>query len=377
MPGNWFNPGTPVLVSGSNALDAKEAAAAAEDGTAPAFEYNIQLIGDVITEQELWACTTCRNCEDQCPVMNEHVDKIIDMRRYLVMTEGSMPAEATRVFQNIERQGNPWGINRNERANWVNELEEGLKAPTVKENPDFEYLFFVGSMGSYDKRSQKITQAFIKVMNKAGINFAILGNEEKNSGDTPRRLGNEFLFQQLAMENIELFQKYGVKKIVTCDPHAYNIIKNEYPDFGLEGVEVYHHTELLAKWIQEGRIRPTKELKERITYHDSCYLGRYNNIYDAPRIILQSIPGVELVEMKRHGSDSMCCGAGGGLMWLEEREGKRINVARTEQALAVNPTIISTACPYCMTMISDGTKAKEVEDQVQTLDVVEILAKAI
>ncbi len=377
MPGNWFNPGTPVLVSGSNALDTKEVAAAAEEAAAPAFEYNIQLIGDVITEQELWACTTCRNCEDQCPVMNEHVDKIIDMRRYLVMTEGSMPAEATRVFQNIERQSNPWGINRNERADWVNELEEGLKAPTVKENPDFEYLFFVGSMGSFDKRSQKITHAFVKVMNKAGINFAILGNEEKNSGDTPRRLGNEFLFQQLAMENIELFQKYNVKKIVTCDPHAYNILKNEYPDFGLEGVEVYHHTELLAKWIEEGRIKPTKELKERITYHDSCYLGRYNDVYDAPRIILQSIPGVELVEMKRHGSDSMCCGAGGGLMWLEEREGKRINVARTEQALELNPTVISTACPYCLTMISDGTKAKEVEEQVQTMDVVELLAKAI
>jgi len=378
MPGNWFNPGTPVLVSGSNALAAQAAdAAPAEDGAKPAFEYTIQLVGEVITEQELWACTTCRNCEDQCPVMNEHVDKIIDMRRYLVMTEGSMPAEATRVFQNIERQSNPWGLNRNERANWKDELDEELAAPTVKENPDFEYLFFVGSMGSYDKRSQKITQAFIKVMNKAGINFAILGNEEKNSGDTPRRLGNEFLFQQLAMENIELFQKYGVKKIVTCDPHAYNTFKNEYPDFGLEDVEVYHHTELVAKWIEEGRIKPTKELKERITYHDSCYLGRYNGVYDAPRVILQSIPGVELVEMKRHGSDSMCCGAGGGLMWLEEREGKRINVARTEQALAVNPTIIGTACPYCMTMLSDGTKAKEVEDQVQTLDVVEILAKAL
>jgi len=378
MPGNLFNPGTPVMVSGSNALAAQEAAAAeAAEGQAPAFEYTIQLIGDVITEQELWACTTCRNCEDQCPVMNEHVDKIIDMRRYLVMTEGSMPAEATRVFQNIERQSNPWGLNRNERAAWLDEVGDDLKVPTVKENPDFEYLFFVGSMGSYDKRSQKITQAFIKVMNKAGINFAILGNEEKNSGDTARRLGNEFLFQQLAMENIELFQKYNVKKIVTCDPHAYNTFKNEYPDFGLEGVEVYHHTELVAKWLEEGRIKPTKELKERITYHDSCYLGRYNGVYDAPRLILQSIPGVELVEMKRHGSDSMCCGAGGGLMWLEEREGKRINVARTEQALEVNPTMIGTACPYCMTMISDGTKAKEVEDKVQTMDVVEILAMTL
>lgn len=337
-----------------------------------------QLIGDVITEEEIWACTTCRNCEDQCPVMNEHVDKIIDLRRYLVLTEGKIDTDAQRAMTNIERQGNPWGISRKERENW-REGREDIDVPTVKEmkekGAEFEYLFFVGSMGSYDRRSQKIAQAMAKVMNKAGISFAILGNEEKNSGDTPRRLGNEFLFQELVSQNIELFQKYGVKKIVTIDPHAYNTLKNEYPEFGLENVEVYHHTELLAKWIKEGRIKPTREVNETITYHDSCYLGRYNGMFDPPREILNAIPGVKVVEMKRNREDSMCCGAGGGLMWMEEKVGKRINVARTEQALAVSPTVISTACPYCLTMITDGTKEKEVN--VKTLDVVEIVEQAL
>ncbi|MGQ7277650.1 heterodisulfide reductase-related iron-sulfur binding cluster [Brevibacillus thermoruber] len=356
------------------ALQASEVAAAAEGAAAVAYEKN--LIGDVITEQELWACTTCRNCEDQCPVMNEHVDKIIDMRRYLVMTEGSIPQEAQRALNNIERQGNPWGINRKDRLKWIEGLNGQYDVPTVQQVEEFEYLFWVGSMGSFDNRSQKITQAFVKLMHEAGVTFAILGSEEKNSGDTARRIGNEFLFQQLAQENIALFQAYGVKKIVTCDPHAYNTFKNEYPEFGLEA-EVYHHSELLAQWVKEGRLKPTKEVKERITYHDSCYLGRYNEIYDKPRQILTAIPGVEIVEMKRSGCDSMCCGAGGGLMWMEEHEGTRINVARTEQALEVNPTAIASACPYCLTMMSDGVKMKEMEDQVKTRDIAEILADAI
>jgi Fe-S oxidoreductase len=356
------------------ALQASEVAAASEGATAVAYEKN--LIGDVITEQELWACTTCRNCEDQCPVMNEHVEKIIDMRRYLVMTEGSMPQEAQRALNNIERQGNPWGINRKDRLKWIEGLNGQYDVPTVQQVEEFEYLFWVGSMGSFDNRSQKITQAFVKLMHEAGVSFAILGNEEKNSGDTARRIGNEFLFQQLAQENIALFQAYGVKKIVTCDPHAYNTFKNEYPEFGLEA-EVYHHSELLAQWVKEGRLKPSKEVKERITYHDSCYLGRYNEIYDKPREILTAIPGVEIVEMKRSGCDSMCCGAGGGLMWMEEHEGTRINVARTEQALEVNPTAIASACPYCLTMMNDGIKMKEMEDQVKTRDIAEILADAL
>ncbi|MFC7440109.1 heterodisulfide reductase-related iron-sulfur binding cluster [Laceyella putida] len=337
-------------------------------------EYPVSLIGDVITEQELWACTTCRNCEDACPVMNEHVDKIVDMRRYLVMTEGKMNAEASRTFSNIERQGNPWGISRKDRDKWTDDAD--VTVPTVKEEKEFEYLFFVGSMGSYDNRSQKISRALAKILHHAGVKFAILGNKEKNSGDTARRMGNEFLFQQLATDNIALFEKHQVKKIITIDPHAYNTFKNEYPDLGLKA-EVYHHTEVLADLIKEGRIKPTKEVKERITYHDSCYLGRYNGVFSAPRYILSQIPGVEVVEMKRNRENGMCCGAGGGMMWMEETEGVRVNVARTEQALEVNPTMIGSACPYCLTMLSDGTKAKEVEDQVKTMDVAEILALSL
>ncbi|WP_102026396.1 heterodisulfide reductase-related iron-sulfur binding cluster [Salirhabdus sp. Marseille-P4669] len=337
------------------------------------------LIGDVITEEEVWACTTCRNCEDQCPVMNEHVDKIIDLRRYLVLTEGKMNQDAQRAIMNIERQGNPWGLSKKERENWRG-LNESVHVPTVKElkkeGEDFEYLFWVGSMGSYDNRSQKIALDFARLLNKAGVKFAILGNKERNSGDTARRLGNEFLFQELAEKNIKEFEKNEVKKIVTTDPHAYNIFKNEYPDFGLEA-EVYHHTELLAQLVEEGKLTPEHEVKERITYHDSCYLGRYNGVYDQPRDVLKSIPGVTVVEMERSRENGMCCGAGGGLMWSEETTGNRINVSRTEQALAVNPTMISSACPFCLTMLSDGTKAKEVEDEVSTMDVAEILAKSI
>jgi len=353
-PGNLF--GGPSITDGTSALE-------------------LSLIGDVITEEEIWACTTCRNCEDQCPVSNEHVDKIIDLRRYLVLTQGEMKSEAARTFQNIERQGNPWGINRKERILWREE-REGIHVPTVKETDSFEYLFWVGSMDSFDNRSKKIAQSLAKVLNHAGVSFAILGNEEKSSGDSVRRLGNEFLFQQLAQENIALFEKYNVEKIITTDPHAYNTFKNEYPDFGFKA-EVYHHTEVLEQLLKCGKIKPSKEVKEDITYHDSCYLGRYNEIYNAPRFILQSIPGVSVTEMERNKEDAMCCGAGGGLMWLEETEGQRINEARTEQALKCNPSTIASACPYCLTMLQDGTKAKGVEDDVKTLDLVEILDKSI
>lgn len=337
------------------------------------------LIGDVITEQELWACTTCRNCEDQCPVMNEHVDKIIDLRRYLTMTEGRVHSDAQRAMNNIERQGNPWGLNRKEKENW-RDADPSIQVPTVKElkkaDETFDYLFWVGSMGSFDNRSQKIALSFARLLNQAGVKFAILGNLEKNSGDTPRRLGNEFLFQELATSNIETFEKYDVKKIVTIDPHAYNIFKNEYSDFGWEG-EVYHHTELLFDLVNEGKLVPTHEVEETIVFHDSCYLGRYNDVYDAPREILKAIPGVKLVEMERKRENSMCCGAGGGLMWMEEKEGSRINVTRTEQALETQASVISSGCPYCLTMLTDGTKAKEVEDQVGTYDIAELLERSV
>lgn len=332
------------------------------------------LIGDVITEEEIWACTTCRNCEDQCPVMNEHVDKIIDLRRYLVMTQGEMPVEATRYFQNIERQGNPWGTNRNERVKWREGMEEIIK--TVDEVEEFDVLFWVGSMGSFDIRNQKIARSFTRLLDKAGVKFAILGNQEGNSGDTARRMGNEYLFQELCMQNIETFQSYNVRKIVTTDPHAFNTFKNEYPEFGLKA-EVFHHTQLLADLLKEGKLKPTKKVDEKIAYHDSCYIGRYNDIYESPRDILRAIPGIEILEMERNRENSLCCGAGGGRMWMEEREGTRMNIARTEMALETNPTVIGSNCPYCLTMISDGTKAKEVEEQVQTLDIAEIIEKSI
>lgn len=340
---------------------------------------NVSLIGDVITEEELWACTTCRNCEDACPVMNEHVGQIMDMRRYLVMTEGKMDHEAQRAVMNIERQGNPWGLSKKDRIKW-RELDESVYIPTTKEvkkeGKDYEYLFWVSSMGAYDSRSQKIAIAFAKLMNQAGISFAILGNKEANSGDTARRIGNEFLFQEIAEKNIKTFEKEEVKKIVTIDPHAYNIFKNEYPDFGFEA-EVYHHTQLLYDLVMNGKLKPQNPINQRLTYHDSCYLGRYNGVYDPPREILRSIPGLELVEMDRSRENGMCCGAGGGLMWTEETTGNRINVARTEQAIAVKPSIISSACPFCLTMLSDGTKAKEVEQDISTMDVAEILALSV
>ncbi|MBM7580887.1 heterodisulfide reductase-related iron-sulfur binding cluster [Jeotgalibacillus terrae] len=356
------------------------AAASANGGAEAAIDmYHPSLIGDVITEEEIWACTTCRNCEDQCPVMNEHVDKIIDLRRYLVLTEGKMEPDAQRAMQNIERQGNPWGLNRKEKENW-REAREDVVVPTVKEmkkaEEEFEYLFWVGSMGSFDNRSQKIALSFAKMMNEAGVKFAILGNKEKNSGDTPRRLGNEFLFQELANANIAEFEKNDVKKIVTIDPHAYNVFKNEYPEFGLKA-EVYHHTEVLAELVERGKLKPVHAVNEKITFHDSCYLGRYNEVYDPPREILKSIPGVQLVEMERNREKGMCCGAGGGLMWMEEDKGHRVNVARTEQALVVEPSMISSGCPYCLTMLSDGTKAKEVEEEVGTMDVAELLELSV
>ncbi|WOV84635.1 heterodisulfide reductase-related iron-sulfur binding cluster [Sporosarcina jeotgali] len=363
----------------SNTKGNQIALAAGLEGATMDDIYNPSLIGDVITEEEIWACTTCRNCEDQCPVMNEHVDKIIDLRRYLVMTEGKMDADAQRAMTNIERQGNPWGLNRKEKENW-RDARPDLKIPTVKElkkaDESFEYLLWVGSMGAFDNRSQKIALSFAHLLNEAGVSFAILGNKEKNSGDTPRRLGNEFLFQELATANIAEFEKAEVKKIVTIDPHAFNIFKNEYPDFGFTA-EVYHHTELLHELVQQGRLKPQHAIEETITFHDSCYLGRYNDVYDAPREILKSIPGVNLVEMKRNRQDGMCCGAGGGLMWMEEDAGHRINVARTEQAMEVTPGIISSGCPYCLTMLSDGTKAIEVEETVGTYDIAELLERSV
>ncbi len=341
---------------------------------------SVQLVGEVMTEEELWSCTTCRNCEEVCPVGNEHVDKIVDMRRYLTLTEGSIPAEAQRAMQNIERQGNPWGISRSDRVKWTQEAERqyGLKVPTVKENPAFDYLLLVGSMGAYDTRSRSIVVSLVRLLAAAGVSFAILGNEERSSGDTARRLGNEMLFQQLCEANIRSFIQYDVRRIVTCCPHTFNVIKNEYPDFGLPAeIEVLHHSQLLVRLLKEKKLTPIYELRERVAFHDSCYLGRYNGVYGDPRELLAAIPGLELAELERSRSNGMCCGAGGGMMWMEEHAGKRMNVARVEQALAVQPTVIGSSCPYCLTMMRDGIKLKEAEDGVRAHDIAELLAGSV
>lgn len=330
------------------------------------------LFAHTFSEEEIWACTTCRACEEACPVANEHVQAIVDMRRHLVLTEGKTSPEVTKVFANLERQSNEWGINRKERAAWAKDLPVRTMAE-VEGNT--EYLFFVGTAASFDQRNQKIAQAFAKILLAAGVDFAILGAEEESDGDSARRLGNEFLYQEFVQSNIEIFNTYGVKKIITTDPHAFNTFKNEYPDFGFEA-EVYHSTQFAAKLIQEGKLKPSKAIDEKITYHDSCYLGRYNDVYDPPRFILESIPGVQLVEMERSRNKSMCCGAGGGGMFKEE-SGTRINVMRAEQALETGAGIVGTACPYCMTMLIDGTKAKGKEDDMSTYDVIELLAMSL
>ena len=365
-----------LLTVGDSLLDAKKTVQGAE-GTGVEVAATAELpmlIGDVYSEEEIWACTTCRACEEACPVFNEHVDKIIDLRRYMVLTDGNALPEVNRAFQNLERQSNEWGQNRSTRGDWAKELD----IPTMADvDGEVEWLYYVGSSASFDVRNQKIAQSFAKLLKEAGINFAILGSEEESDGDSARRLGNEFLYQSLVEANIEIFKEYKVKKIVTTCPHAYNTFLNEYPDFGWQAEEVLHHTELLARLIDAGKLKPVHDVQQLLTYHDSCYLGRYNDVYTAPRYILSQIPGVKLVEMERNRGKSMCCGAGGGGLFKEDTGEQRINVMRTEQALETGATAISTACPYCMTMITDGTKAKDVEDTMPVYDVAELLAMSV
>ncbi|MFP6627200.1 MAG: (Fe-S)-binding protein [Deltaproteobacteria bacterium] len=331
------------------------------------------VVGDnCVSDEVIWACTSCRACEDACPVHIEFVDKIIDMRRYLVQEESRFPSELTRTFKGMETQGNPWGIGADKRADWA----VGHDIPTLAENPEAEYLFFVGCAGSFDDRAKKITQAVATILKKAGLSFAILGRDEPCNGDTARRLGNEYLYQSMAQTCVEVFEGNKVKKVITNCPHCFNTIKNEFPQFG-GNYEVQHASELVAELISQGKIRIAKEAAKTIVYHDSCYLGRYNEIYDAPRKILESIPGVILKEAERTRETGMCCGAGGGRMWIEEDPAQRVNMLRVEQLLETKPDIIASACPYCMTMLDDGVKAKELGGQVETLDILEIVADAV
>ncbi len=329
------------------------------------------LLENGIDEEIFWSCTTCGACQRVCPVFVEHIQKIVDVRRYLVLMESRFPHEVQQTFRNWENNSNPWGIGWSARADWAKDLD--IKDISTSSD-EIDILYYVGCAGSFDDRNQKVAKAFCKILKKAGVNFGILGTAEKCCGETARRLGNEYLFQNMVMENIETFKEYNIKKIVTLCPHCFNTLKNEYPKFGAE-FEVIHGLQFLLDLIEEGKItlKTSKDLSG--TYHDSCYLGRYNNIYDEPREILKKI-GVSLSEMPRNRERSFCCGAGGGGMWMEEK-GERINEERTKEALSLNPKAIFTACPYCLIMISDALKAMEKEEEVKAMDVVEALEKCI
>jgi Fe-S oxidoreductase len=353
----------PLLVAGEGATTASV------DGGKGVLEKT--LIHDYITPEELFACTTCMACVQECPVNIEHVQAIVDMRRSLVLMESNFPAEVQVVFRNMENNFSPWAFSPASRSDWA----AGMKIPTLAEQPDAEVLFWVGCAGSFDNRYRKVTQAFARLMQKAGVKFAILGTEEKCTGDPARRIGNEYLAQMLMKENVTTLNRYGVRKIVTSCPHCFNTLKNEYPQFG-GTYEVIHHSEFLQKLVDDRKITPTEKYRATVTFHDSCYLGRYNDIYEAPRNTVKSIPGVAMVEMRRSRDRGFCCGAGGGRMWMEEREGKRVNIERVEEALALKPTVIGTACPFCMTMMTDGVKAKEMGETVKVKDIAEILFEA-
>ncbi len=330
------------------------------------------LIGEVITEDELWSCTTCRACQEQCPIFVEHIDKTTELRRHQVLMESKFPSEVQPIFRNIENNSNPWGIGWDSRADWA----ESLGVKKLSENKEVEFLLWVGCAGSFDDRNKKVATSLVKVLQAAGVSFGMLGTEEKCCGDSPRRLGNEYLFYTLAQENIEALKKYQVKRIITACPHCFNTLKNEYPDLG-GNFEVFHHSTFVANLIREGKLSLSKGLGKAVTYHDSCYLGRYNDIYQDPRELLKSLPGVKLVEMQRCREKSFCCGGGGGRMWMEEDIGKRINELRTEEAAKTKTDLVGTACPFCLTMFEDGIKAKELEQSLQAMDLIELIAEAI
>ncbi|MCE2928138.1 MAG: respiratory nitrate reductase subunit gamma [Candidatus Caenarcaniphilales bacterium] len=328
-----------------------------------------------ISQETLWSCTTCNSCVEQCPVLIEHVDTIIDMRRGLLQSNMA-PANLQATLKNLRTKSNPWGLDPNDREKWIQELqqESGVAVKLAKENKgNFEYLLWVGSPGAFDDRNKKVTKALAQLLTKAGVSFAVLGNEEKTSGDLARRAGDEGLYQEIVLENLEIFNKYNVKKVITQCPHVYNTLKNEYPEFGFAGAEVFHHTEILAKLILDSKLQPEKSVEDVITYHDPCYLGRYNRVFDAPRFILESIPGLKIKHIENEKTKSTCCGGGGAQMWYET-PGNYINVMRLEELNEHNPSKISVACPYCSIMISTatttafpGTNAPEVEDIAITL----------
>lgn len=324
---------------------------------------------------DIWSCTTCAACVDVCPVLIDSVPtSLIEMRRNLVMMQAdNYPKELNSSFRGMEVQSNPWGVGADKREDWA----LGLDVPLMRDKQKVEYLFFVGCAGATDERAKKIQQALVRILKKANVDFAILGCEEKCTGDPARRMGNEYLFDTMAKENIEVLNNYNFKKIFTACPHCFNSLKNEYKDFGAN-YSVQHHTELINELLKDGRLNADlkKEISEKVTFHDPCYLGRYNNVYDAPRELLKQA-GNEIVEMDMNKRNSFCCGAGGGRMFMEEHLGKRINHERTEQAISTNAKTIATGCPFCMTMMSDGIKDKAMDDKITVKDIAEIIAERI
>jgi len=359
-------------------LDGTNGAGAGGEGTAEPAEVGENIVGDasVIHDDVLWSCNACRACEEACPVMIEYVDKIVDMRRHLVQEEARFPTELTRTFKGMETQANPWGLGPEKRVAWA----EGLDVPLLADHPAAEYLYYVGCGGAFDDRNKKTTIAFTKILKKAGVSFAILGEDELCNGETARRLGNEYLFQSMAQALIEILNAANVKKIIVNCPHCFNTFRNEYPQFG-GNYEVVNAAELVKRLLDEGKLKlklkPNGFAGKAVTYHDSCYYGRFNDVYDPQRACIQAVTGEAPREMTRHGRASMCCGAGGGRMWIEEDADKRVNLLRVEQALETKPDVIAVSCPFCMTMVDDGVKHKDLEDQVRALDVMEMIEKSL
>jgi Fe-S oxidoreductase len=375
---NFFYEQDANLVAARNAAGSRSGKNPAPDEDAVAEEKDapIDLVGSVVHPDVLWACTTCRACEEQCPVMISYVDKIVSMRRNLVVVKGEFPAELQKPFNGMETNGNPWNLSRMDRSAW----SEGLGIKTMADKPDAEVLYWVGCAASYDDRAKKIARATAKLLQSAKVDFAVLADEETCTGDPARRAGNEYLFLTLAEANAATLNGYkekgGIKKIITACPHCFNTLLNEYPELGAK-FEVVHHTDFLMGLLAERKLSPKRPVKGKVVFHDSCYLGRYNGVYESPRDILKAIPGVELVEVEDwNRNKGLCCGAGGGQMFMEEQNKDRVNVKRTLQLIDTGAKTIASGCPFCMTMLTDGLKSQELENEIKQMDVAELLAQS-
>jgi Fe-S oxidoreductase len=336
------------------------------------------LVPSVIEPDVLWACTTCGACVEQCPVDIEHVDTILDMRRYEVLMESRFPSEAGLMLRNIENQGDPWGLGSSKRLDWAEGLDVRVVEGTIPD--DVEYLYWVGCAGALDERARRVTRSIAHLLDVAGVSFAVLGPRESCNGDPARRLGNEYLFQTQAEHNIATLNEVGARKVIASCPHCLNALGREYPALG-GNFEVIHHSQLLEHLVKAGRLRPEKSVESVVTYHDPCYLGRHNRVYDEPRTVLGAVPGLRQVEMHRCRERGFCCGAGGARMWMEERIGKRINTERTEEALGTGADVVGTACPYCMIMLDDAVKERQASgdtpESVRVMDVAQILEESL